>query len=81
MTTASPASPRFVPRFAWGWLVVSLVAAASAVVLTVVTTSTRCSGGTCEAIVAGGPIGWFAVGVLVLQAVWALVRTFVRAPE
>lgn len=67
-------------RVSWGWVLLALAALAAAVTVSVLNSGT-CSHGDCRVAVAGGPIGWFAVGMLLVQAVWALVIAVRPAPQ
>lgn len=60
-------------RAAWGWALLAVAAFTLAVVLAIVS-SKPCAQGVCASGVAGGPMGWFAIGALVLQGLHATVR-------
>lgn len=84
MTTAQLHRPSTRPTWSsvsWGWALLAAVALGLAIGVAHLNT------GSCEPLltcapssIAGGPIGWFAVGSLLVQATWAAVIA-VRPPR
>lgn len=67
------------PRVGWGWILMAMFSTGVALMLAVLTTG-ECYRGDCSVALAGGPVGWVAIGVLLLQAVWSVVRAFHPPP-
>ncbi|MDN5571072.1 MAG: hypothetical protein L0G22_07465 [Propionibacteriaceae bacterium] len=77
-STGSVGSDR--STFGWGWAVLSAAAFALAFGVAYLNSATCSDAGACSPTLAGGPIGWFAVGSLLVQSAWAAVIA-VRPPR